>query len=189
MDVQQAKHIADRFIEQLHRLEDVLFTLHPEFAVASELRRFFKRSMRRVARRLAAQAAIPPPPDWEAVGQVPFSAVEAAQGVAEQLSRAALPFASEPSPTAFLVSRIAGFSSILLLAVFGVLVVVAARLGSLIHLSSDSWVERTLVGQTPPDLLDVGLAMLLSAFSAWGLRRLAVRFAQRDSHLPTRGEV
>jgi predicted unusual protein kinase regulating ubiquinone biosynthesis (AarF/ABC1/UbiB family) len=178
-----------RACQELRRLEGALFVLHPEFAVASELRRFFKRSVRRVARRLNAQAASAQPPDWDAVSQVPFTAMEAEQGLAEQGSRASLPFASEPTPAAYLVSRVAEFLSFVFLAAIVVLAVVAARVTSLIHLSTDSWLERTLVGVTQPDPLELGLTVLIASFSAWRLRRLAVRFAERDSHLPTRGVV
>nr|CCA89324.1 hypothetical protein [Stigmatella aurantiaca Sg a15] len=178
-----------RACQQLRRLEEVLFLLHSEFGVAAELRRFFKRSVRRVARRLNAQAASAQAPDWKAVGQAPFTAMEAAQGSAERLSRASLPFVSEPTPTAYLVSSVAEFFSFVFLAVAVVTTVVAARVASLIYLSTDSWVERGLVGVAQPGLLELGLAVLIASLFAWRLRRLAVRFAERDSHLPTRGVV
>ncbi|MBU8896966.1 hypothetical protein KRR26_15205 [Corallococcus sp. M34] len=176
-----------RACQELRRLEGALFSLHPRFGVAGQLRRFFKRSVRRAARRLlAAQAATPPAPDWDVIGQAPFTAREAAQDEAQQSTLSSLPFASEPTAGAYLVSHVAAFLSVVCLAFVAVFSVAAARVALIIHLSPDSWVERTLVNGLRPDLLELGLAVTCASICAWGLWRLAVRFAERDSHLPTR---
>lgn len=175
-----------RACQELRRLEGALFTLDSHFRVASELRRFFKRSVRRAARRLSAQAQTPQPPDWDAMGQASFAAIEAARGSAEQASRASLPFASEPTLAAYLLSHVAAFASALSVVTVVLLVMFVARMTVAIPLPTDSWVERAVAGGRLPSVSVFVIGLVSAALGAWGLRRLALRFAERDSHLPSR---
>ncbi|WP_044281407.1 AarF/UbiB family protein [Myxococcus stipitatus] len=175
-----------RACQELRRLEGALFTLDSHFRVASELRRFFKRSVRRAARRLTVQAQTPQAPDWEAMGQASFAAIESARSSAEQASRASLPFASESTLVAYVFSHAAGFVSTVFIVTVVLLVMLVARMTLDVPLSTDSWVERAVAAGGLPAVPVFVMGLVSSAVGAWGLRRLALRFAERDSHLPAR---